>query len=236
MLQKGKSAMNIYTSNIATMLEIDYRTVFNALNNAKWILRKDGKWELTDLGKSKGGTFINDHVMWPDSLVDEIKELVALDDRNAVLVSQIAEKLSVAPPKLNLIFLELGWIEKDIRGWEVTKLGKTVGGKQREHTESGKLYVIWSENILENKILKERMSEEKDNNNLKDTETNDKGFRDRFPANIRALDGHAVRSKAERIIDDYLYTSQIVHAYERKVPIEEELYCDFYIPIHCCPV
>ena len=36
-----------------------------------------------------------------------------------------------------------------------------------------------------------------------------------------------VRSKAEQIIDNWLYHKGIVHAYERRVPIEEEVYCDF---------
>lgn len=40
-----------------------------------------------------------------------------------------------------------------------------------------------------------------------------------------------VRSKAEILIDNWLYASGIVHAYEKKLPIEEEVYCDFYIPI-----
>ena len=39
-----------------------------------------------------------------------------------------------------------------------------------------------------------------------------------------------VRSKAEMLIDNWLYMAEIVHAYERKLPIEEEVYCDFYIP------
>ena len=39
-----------------------------------------------------------------------------------------------------------------------------------------------------------------------------------------------MRSKSEIIIDNWLYVSKIVHAYERKLPIEEELYCDFYLP------
>jgi len=40
-----------------------------------------------------------------------------------------------------------------------------------------------------------------------------------------------VRSKAEAIIDDWLYaTACLPHAYERRVPIEEDLYCDFYLP------
>lgn len=40
-----------------------------------------------------------------------------------------------------------------------------------------------------------------------------------------------VRSKAEQLIDNWLYHKGIVHAYERRVPIEEEVYCDFFIPI-----
>ena len=32
------------------------------------------------------------------------------------------------------------------------------------------------------------------------------------------------------LVDNWLYTQEIVHAYERKLPIDEEAYCDFYIP------
>jgi len=64
-----------------------------------------------------------------------------------------------------------------------------------------------------------------------DIEKEESGFRSKFPATIRAEDGHLVRSKAEKIIDDWLYHKGIVHAYERRVPIEEEVYCDFFIPI-----
>lgn len=32
------------------------------------------------------------------------------------------------------------------------------------------------------------------------------------------------------LIDNWLYAAEIVHAYERQIPIEEALYCDFYIP------
>ncbi|MFH1141250.1 MAG: hypothetical protein V1724_06240 [Chloroflexota bacterium] len=46
----------------------------------------------------------------------------------------------------------------------------------------------------------------------------------------RATDGHLVRSKSELIIDNWLYTSEHAHAFERKLPIEEEVYSDFYIP------
>ena len=32
------------------------------------------------------------------------------------------------------------------------------------------------------------------------------------------------------LIDNWLYMFEIVHAYERKLPVEEDVYCDFYIP------
>ena len=66
---------------------------------------------------------------------------------------------------------------------------------------------------------------------ISDVETEDKNFRDKFPAKYRTEDGHWVRSKAELIIDNWLYRGRIVHAYERRVPIEEKLLCDFFIPI-----
>jgi len=62
-------------------------------------------------------------------------------------------------------------------------------------------------------------------------ETEETNFRSKFPATFRTEDGHLVRSKAEQIVDNWLYHKGIVHAYERRVPIEEEVYCDFFIPI-----
>lgn len=32
------------------------------------------------------------------------------------------------------------------------------------------------------------------------------------------------------LIDNWLYMAEIVHAYERKLPVEEDVYCDFYLP------
>ena len=32
------------------------------------------------------------------------------------------------------------------------------------------------------------------------------------------------------LVDNWLYIAEIVHAYERKLPIEEDVYSDFYIP------
>ena len=70
-----------------------------------------------------------------------------------------------------------------------------------------------------------------DSHKSSDMGTEENNFRSKFPATFRTEDGHMVRSKAEQIIDNWLYHKGIVHAYERRVPIEEEVYCDFFIPI-----
>jgi hypothetical protein len=66
-------------------------------------------------------------------------------------------------------------------------------------------------------------------------ENSDKGWKDslhnKYPATIKTNDGHLVRSKSEKIIDDFLFAKGIVHAYEKKLPVEETIYCDFYIPV-----
>ena len=32
------------------------------------------------------------------------------------------------------------------------------------------------------------------------------------------------------LVDNWLYMAELVHAYERKLPVEEDAYCDFYLP------
>lgn len=65
----------------------------------------------------------------------------------------------------------------------------------------------------------------------KDTLWELKDLRKNFEAAYRTEDWHYVRSKAEQIIDNWLYNRWIPHAYEKRVPIEQLVYSDFFIPI-----
>lgn len=106
-----------------------------------------------------------------------------------------------------------------------------MNGVELTHNTSGVPYVKWPEKIYESKALNETIeqfkgTEQKQSNN----ESEKKDFREKFEAKLRTTDGHFVRSKAEMLIDNWLYMAEIVHAYERKLPIEEDVYSDFYIP------
>jgi len=46
---------------------------------------------------------------------------------------------------------------------------------------------------------------------------------------IKTIDGHKVMSKDEARIDDFYYNNNILHAYNIKVPIHEDMYCDWYL-------
>lgn len=109
------------------------------------------------------------------------------------------------------------------------------GGVQDEDKKSGVPYVRWPESILENKILQNSAEQMIGTTNSNEPQSGTSsseeiGFREKFEAKHRSTDGHFVRSKAEMLIDNWLYMAEIVHAYERKLPVEEDVYCDFYIP------
>lgn len=233
----------ISTSALANELDIKPGDLFDKLKTLGWIDRKNDKWILTDLGKQKGGQTRNnpkfgEYVVWPENI--SLYNVQQNEKPKLLNATAIGKNFDVSSQRLNLIFSELGWIEKDIAGWQITKFGKSIGGRQFEHETSGGTYVLWPDNILQNKnltsVFKEvsnipfqpKVQTDKESPNVKPTTSDN--FREKFPATIRTKDGHMVRSRAEVIIDNALYDYKLAHAYERKLPIEEDLYSDFFIP------
>lgn len=130
--------------------------------------------------------------------------------------------------------LKAGSLEMIVVVSGVLKLDKKLGifdlpwlFNDRAHVQNGVV------SILENKTL---ISTIEDISGIEKESVEDDikketlSFRDKFEAKHRATDGHYTRSKAEMLIDNWLYMFEIVHAYERRLPIEEEVYSDFYIP------
>jgi len=226
----------------------------------KWILTNLGKQSGVQIRNSPK---FGEYIVWPENLsinnseagfpilnsignflqesmltMDMVLEDVGLKEKSKLInASAIGKQFNISPQRLNLVFSEIGWIRKDISGWQLTKLGKGLGGRQFEHETSGGNYVLWPENILLNSNLISAVKGPSNSNDpqkpatekvpLKTTSDN---FREKFPATIRTKDGHMVRSRAEVLVDNALYDYKLVHAYERKLPIEEDVYSDFFIP------
>ncbi len=148
--------------------------------------------------------------------------------------TKIAERLGLSRNKVNPLLAELGLIDKVPNGWKPTRLGLSFGAVQKHDEKTDQHYILWSDTILSNQIFVEALCKVDDGaGEEQSSPQNPKkvDFREKFKAgDYRTKDGHWVRSKAELSVDDWLYTENIVHAYERKLPVEEEVYCDFYIP------
>jgi phage antirepressor YoqD-like protein len=221
------------TTALAKKRNIESKELFKILSNKKWIYKKDEKWQLTREGRLAGGDTkynpkFGEYIIWPSNL-DYTK---TIDSKSKLNASKIGEHFNISSQKINLYLSELGWIEKDKGGWVTTNSGKKNGANQLE-AMNGKPYVVWSNEILSNKhLIREIQGATGDEEYQKVTksESNSDDFRKKFPANLRTPDGHYVRSRAEILIDDFLYKNGIVHAYERRVNIDEDMYCDFYIP------
>jgi len=219
-----------------------------------------GSWALTSDGQKLGGTLakgrFGQYVAWPSEILQR-KELASTsaaatseslsgEDSEAsaagiVTPTRIGDEFGFSAIKINQMLSELGWIEKGVKGWKVTEQGKKLGGIQREHFRSGVPFVVWPAALLSNRNLLLSAAEVSGQQGSQEaplgaevqaapTKPSESGFREKFEAKHRATDGHFVRSKAEMLIDNWLYMAEIVHAYERKLPVEEDVYCDFYIP------
>ena len=163
-----------------------------------------------------------------------------------VSTTSLAKLNQISRKELLNQLVDLGLITKDGKTWSLTKLGEAEGGEYKSSKRFG-TYIVWpkttciDENISQvgnynNHTKTNNPSSVQEAHNNYSLSTNVElchslsEFRKKFPANHRCNDGHYVRSRGEALIDNWLYQAGIVHAYERKLPIEEDVYSDFFLP------
>lgn len=225
------------TSALAKERNIDPKELFERLKSKGWMYFKDDQWYLTKEGKMVGGEVkynpkFGEYIVWPSNI--NLNEEVRKED--TMNSTSIGSHFNISAQRVNSILAELGWIEKsNVGGWNITKFGSKNGGYEME-APNGAPFVIWDKSILNNKNVLNSINaatgkkyDENSSNGEKEQSTDE--FRQKHEAKYRTQDGHRVRSRAEAMIDDYLYNNGIAHAYERRLPgIDEEVISDFYIP------
>nr|WP_201257971.1 hypothetical protein [Syntrophotalea acetylenica] len=235
----------VSTTALAKILNIPTKELFANLLALGLIEKDEEKWILTKEGEKAGGDYkespqYGKYIVWPEDLnLNPPNTTENKPSPNLLTATAIGQAFELSANKINFILSELGWLNKGLKGWIVTEQGKKQGGIQAEDRKSGIPYVRWPDLIIESKSLIETIGQVKGTDDTQpaqavdngtDSETEPVGFRDKFEAKHRSADGHFVRSKAEMLIDNWLYMAEIVHAYERKLPIEEDVYSAFYIP------
>jgi hypothetical protein len=245
MVSKQVSTPELSTTNLAKQLNLALKDMFQLLVDEGLICRNGETWDLTQLGEVKGGVYrqypnYNRFIVWPPSILSELDDPLGNQSQNLVTATAIGDWHQISANRINSILSELGWIKRDtaVNGWQMTDFGKKVGGVQSTYKYTGVPYVKWPRNIIDNKTLVTSIHEAKGEvtsvveDQVKKTEYDNTDIRNNYQRpELRTQDGHYVRSKAELIIDNWLYVSKIVHAYEKKVQnIDEDILCDFYIP------
>lgn len=229
------------TTSLAKTHNAEAALLFEDMRRAGWITRQNDKWVLTGEGFQRGGVVkyspkFGEYIAWPQNI--DLRALSQDSNTNYINTSTLGTHFNIPAKRMNLVLSELGWIEKHLSGWLITKQGYAIGGRQCEHETSGAKFVVWPDTIVENKDLisvfreekqKEQPHESKKSDQFKSVATSVDAFREKFEAKHRTQDGHYVRSRAELIIDNLLYQYSLSHAYERKLPIVEDMYCDFYL-------
>lgn len=163
------------------------------------------------------------------------------ENNGQLSATTLGEHFKLDAKQINRVLVDLGWIEKEGKGWKPTDLGERLKAQKNIYFKNKIPYVVWHPDICKSRILQKAVEEfvlveiappvvAQSPAMTEDAADKSDGFRDRFPPAIRASDGHMVRSRGEAMIDGLLYENRIVHAYERLVPIEQTMYCDFFLP------
>lgn len=230
------------TTALSKELQLPTKEVFKLLSDNGLVNRDGENWILTKEGESKGGVVkthpqYGSYIAWTEGFKNDTIFSSLEEDKNLLTSTALGNLFGITKFRINPILSEIGLVQKGVKGWTITPLGKLMGGKQYEYEKTGVPYVCWKQTILSKKSIVNALKEAQGNSSEEKIESdnnsknNNNGFRDKFVAKHRSADGHYVRSRAEMLIDNWLYMSEIVHAYERKLPIEEDVYCDFYLPV-----
>jgi len=228
------------TTALARKLNIPVQQLFSILKDYDWIQRTEDSWALTPKGEFEGGSYrtsrrYGSYIVWPDELVEH-PLLQAIESNQRITAASMCRYYPhLHARQINRALAELGLQHHTIMGWELTELGRSLGGLQEESNSSGAFYVIWPHEIVDNPVVHRELSRQSDQIPAQVTTENSEPDLFSTAASAadacRGVDGHCLQSLLQTRVCNWLYLAQLVHAYRRTLPTEELLYADFYVPV-----
>ena len=228
------------TTALARRLDIPVQQLFVTLRDYGWIQRADDSWVLTPKGEFEGGSYHTSrrygaYIVWPETLLDH-PLLQALESNQRVTAATLCRYFPhLHPRQINRAFAELGLQHHTIMGWELTELGRTLGGTQEESSSSGAFYVTWPPHIVDNPVIRRELGLQAEQAHTR--EEAEAKEPDLFaPGNstadpCRGVDGHQLQTALQARVCNWLYMAQLAHAFRRTLPVEELVFADFYVPL-----
>ena len=227
------------TTALARKLNIPAQQLFATLKDYGWIQRAGESWALTPKGEFEGGSYqqsrrFGRYIIWPGTL-DHHPLLAAIESNQRITAASMRRYYPrLHARQINRALAELGLQHHSILGWELTGLGRSLGGLQEESQNSGAFYVTWPHEIIDNPVIHRELTLQSDQ--IQPAVIPDEVEPDLFGGSVDAqsactgVDGHRLQSALEARVCNWLYLAQLAHAYQRALPTEELVYSDFYVP------
>ena len=227
-----RSENKLSTSALAKQLELSSQQLFASLKDYGWIQKLEEGWGLTAKGEFEGGEYVHSKrygrfIVWPEQLAEHAL-LKALENNQHISATQLGRQHALNVRQVNRMLAELGWIKHGFQGWELTASGEQQGGVQMENEASGTLYCLWPQAIVDNDSLKRHLDYAHRLN--ASPEPADDLFAEQ--QTLLGLDGRQHQSREQLQVSYWLYMAGLAYACERRLPVDEELYADFYLPAH----
>jgi hypothetical protein len=248
--EQEQAGATLSTSALAKRLKLPIQQLFVTLRDYGWISREGESWQLTGKGELHGGRYQTSqrygrYIVWPETLVQH-PLIVAIESNQRIYPGGLCRyypHLSAA--QISRSLTELGLQRQDASGIRLTPLGERFGGRQDFDEEHALAIVSWPHDIIDNPVLHRELTRlvgpgrEKPTPAAPAPEGSAAPADDLFaeletspaePGERHGLDGHRVRSLLQLRVCDWLYEAQLAHAHERRLPVEETLSVDFYVP------
>jgi hypothetical protein len=224
------------TTALARKLNIPAQQLFVTLRDYGWIQRTGESWALTPKGEFEGGSYQNSHrygtyIVWPEQL-EQHPLLQAIESNQRITAASMCRYY---PPlharQINRALAELGLQQHTLLGWELTRLGRSLGGQQDESASSGAFYVTWPHEIIDHAVIHRELSRQaRHAGAVIDTQSELFATPEVAAHEYQGIDGHVLTSHLQLQVCNWLYLAQLAHACDRALPIDELVYADFYVP------
>lgn len=228
------------TSALAKKLSIPSQQLFATLKDYGWIERNGESWTLTPKGEFEGGVYQDSrrygrYIVWPET-IEQHPLVTAIETSQRITAAGMRRYYPrLHPRQINRALAEIGLQHHSIVGWELTPLGKTLGGQQQESENTGAFYVTWPHEVIDHPVVHRELTRQSDQLDSENSPT-DSGEPDLFATeqtereNRTGIDGHVLKNRLEMRVCNWLYLAQLAHAYQRALPCEEDITADFYLP------
>ncbi|MEH6609961.1 MAG: hypothetical protein V7696_11385 [Halioglobus sp.] len=228
------------TSALAKKLSIPSQQLFVTLRDYGWIERQGEHWGLTPKGEFEGGTYQNSrrfgrYIVWPDT-IEAHPLIVAIESSQRITAAGMRRYYPrIHPRQINRALAEMGLQHHSIVGWELSALGRTLGGQQEESENTGAFYVTWPHEIVDHPVVHRELTRQTDQNEPSAAPANSSepdlfSNATRSVDEFNGIDGHGLNGRLEMRVCNWLYLAQLAHAYRRALPTEELVLADFYLP------